>query len=194
MNPDFQEDQPKEEFPQHLCNMCGKCCRSITTAFTHEELEELAKAGEEDAKVFVDIFKRYSTVEDARKAVPEQIEQVLNTIRERGGDITKVSFYYCPHVTENNLCSIYKDRPDCCKRFPRNGWSIFSPLCGFTGWQFEQREKHKKMIRSLKEYLHMYEAISEDGKIPGKDMTIEEFKKLIEEKIKPWERFGANFW
>ena len=48
------------DFPQHLCNMCGKCCKAITTPYTYEELVELANQGQEEARVFVEIFVRYN--------------------------------------------------------------------------------------------------------------------------------------
>lgn len=184
-----------EEFPQYLCRMCGRCCKSMATSDTHEELEKLAKLGNEEAKVFVHMFKKFPSVEEARKVVPEQIERVLEELRTKDDfDEEKVSFYYCPHITEENLCPMHKDRPGCCRRAPRNGWSCMPPGCGFEGWQFELREKYKKMVRKLKEYLTGIEAVSEDGKVPGKDMTVEELKNIINEKIKPWSRFGSEFW
>lgn len=184
-----------DEFPQYLCRMCGRCCKSIVTADTHEQLQEMAKLGNEQARVFIEVFKRFPTIDEAKKVVPEQVEQVLSELSQKEGfDIDKVSFYYCPHITEENLCSIHTNRPLCCSRAPHNGWSCMPPGCGFEGWQFELREKHKKMTRRLKEYLMSIEAISEDGKVPGKDMTIEELKNIIEEKIKPWSRFGSMLW
>jgi len=186
-----------DEFPQYLCRMCGRCCRSIVTADSPEELERLAAHGNPEAKVFIDIFKRFPSIEEARKVVPEQVDQVLEVLSEKEGyefDINKIHFYYCPHITEDNLCSMHENRPTVCSRAPHNGWSCMPPGCGFEGWQFELREKYKKMTRSLKEHLTAIEAISEDGKVPGKDMTIEELREIIEEKIKPWSRFGSKLW
>ena len=184
-----------DEFPQYLCRMCGRCCKSITTSDSHEELEELAKLGNEEAKVFVNIFKRFPSIEEAKKVVPEQIDQICAELSlKEGFDINKVSFYYCPHITEDNLCTMHSNRPTVCSRAPHNGWSCMPPGCGFEGWQFELREKYKKMTRRFKEYLTAIEAISDDGKVPGKDMTIEELKALIDEKIKPWSKYGSKFW
>lgn len=184
-----------DEFPQYLCRMCGRCCKSIATSDSHEELEKLAELGNEEAKVFMHIFKRFPSIEEARKVVPEQVEQVLGELSQKEGfDINKVSFYYCPHITDENLCSIHQDRPGCCRRAPHHGWSLMPPGCGFEGWQFELREKHKKMTRRLKEHLTAIEAISENGKVPGREQTIEELKAIIEEKIKPWSKYGSMFW
>ncbi|MDD3014348.1 MAG: YkgJ family cysteine cluster protein [Candidatus Gastranaerophilales bacterium] len=183
-----------EEFPQYLCKTCGRCCKSITTSYSYEELKQMNDEGEPEAKVFIEFFKPYPSIEEARKVVPEQVEQVLNTLKERNVDIDKVTFFYCPYISDKNLCSKYETRPSCCSRAPRHGWSLMPPGCGFEGWQFEQREKHKKLIRSLKEYLYVVENLSQDGRVPGRDLTIDELRKNIEEKIKPWERFGSMFW
>ncbi|MEI7475299.1 MAG: YkgJ family cysteine cluster protein [bacterium] len=185
----------EDEFPQYLCNTCGKCCRSIATRFTFDELKEMAKEGEEEALVFTEIFKAFPSIEEARKVIPEQIDNVLKELATKPDfDEKNVTFFYCPHITDKNLCGIYEKRPGCCRRAPRHGWSVMPPGCGFEGWQFEQREKHKKTIRALKEYLYMAEMLSDDGKVPGRDMTIDELKALIESKITPWERFGSKFW
>ncbi len=61
-----------EEFPQHLCKMCGQCCKAITTPYTHEELKELAAQGQEEARVFVEIFRKYPDVVD----VPQLCEML----------------------------------------------------------------------------------------------------------------------
>jgi len=183
-----------EEFPQYLCKNCGQCCSAITNAYTYEELKQMSEAGDSEAKVFIDIFKPFSSIEEARKAMPDKIDQIINVLKERNFDINKVTFYYCPNLSEDNLCKIYETRPDCCRKAPRHGWSLMPPGCGFEGWQFEQREKHKKLIRSLKEYLYVVENLSQDGRVPGRDLTIDELRKNIEEKIKPWEKFGSMFW
>lgn len=189
------EDDPKKDFPQYLCKTCGKCCKSITTCHTHEELKKMSEEGNEEAKVFIDIFKPFASIEEAKKVVPEQIEQILSVLSEGGKlDLDKITFYYCPHITDEGKCSIYEIRPNCCRRAPGHGWSVMPPDCGFEGWQFEQREKQKKMVRSVKEYLYMVECFAKDGKVPGKDITIDEFRENILKKIQPWKRFGSMHW
>ncbi len=184
------------DFPQHLCKMCGKCCKAITTPYTHEELVQLAKEGQEEAKVFVEIFERYPSVDAARQVVPDHVENILNQLRKNNPDLdeSNVSFYHCPHLTVDNKCSIHSTRPDCCRRAPRNGWSLFPPGCGFKGWQFQQKEKVKYSVRKLKEYLMDLELLDPDTIIEGRNMTAQQMKDLIHEKIRPWEKYGANFW
>jgi len=183
------------EFPQYLCKMCGRCCKSITTKYTLDELKKMVEQGSEEARVFIDVFKPYASIEEARKVEPHQVNQVLEELKqEEDFDINNVTFYYCPHITQENKCGIYEQRPECCKRAPGGPWSCMPPGCGFEGWQFEEREKTKKKVRKLKEYLITAEAIAENGMVAGKDMSVEELRKLIYEKIKPWEKYGALYW
>jgi len=184
------------DFPQHLCKMCGKCCKAIITPYTHDELVELANQGQEEAKVFVEIFKRYDCVDDARKTVPDHVENVLNQFKKNNLDFDEsmVSFYYCPHLTDNNMCSIHSTRPDCCRRAPRNGWSLFPPGCGFKGWQFLHKEKVKSAVRGLKEVLKDYEMLPDDFFLTERNMTVAQMREFILEKIKPWQKYGADFW
>ncbi len=190
-----EKEEQSRKFPQYLCKMCGKCCKSITTEYTYEELKKMAKNGSEAAKVFIDIFKPYSSIEQARKIVSEQVDQVLEELAQlKDFDINKITFYYCPHYDEENKCRIYENRPECCRRAPNNPWSCMPPGCGFEGWQFEQRERIKKEVRKLKEYLVAAEAVAEDGIVPGKNITIEELKKIIEKKISPLEKYGSRLW
>lgn len=183
------------EFPQHLCNMCGKCCLAITTPYPHDEIVKLAQEGQEEAKVFVEIFKRYDSIDDARARVPDHVENILNMLRQNPSfDESKVTFYYCPHLTEDNKCSIHKTRPDCCRRAPRNGWSLFPPDCGFKGWQFQQRERIKSSVRHLKEYMLELDLLEPDFFMEERNMTALQMKEMIAKKIKPWEKYGGHFW
>lgn len=184
------------DFPQHLCRMCGKCCKAITTPYTYDELVQLAKEGQEEAKVFVEIFEKYDSIEDARKVVPDHVENIINFLKTNNPDFdeSKITFFHCPYITDENLCSIHATRPDCCRRAPRNGWSFFPPDCGFKGWQFQQREKVKCSVRKLKEYLLELELMSDDDVVQGRNKTVKEMKDFINKKIAPWKKYGADFW
>lgn len=191
----YEEENKVDAFPQHLCKMCGQCCSAITTPYKHEELIELAKEGQEEARVFVEIFKKYDSVEAARKAVPAHVENILNELKKNPGfDESHVAFYYCPHLTEQNMCAIHPTRPDCCRRAPRNGWSLFPPGCGFKGWQFQQRERVKATIRHLKETLLDFELLPETQVLPSSKKTVRELKETINDKISIWEKYGSSFW
>lgn len=180
-----------------LCNMCGKCCRSIVTEHTHQELVEMAKKDEREAKIFIDFFKKYDSIEDARKVVPDQVEQVLKLKKEKNReDLDKVSFYYCSYIDDENKCTIHLERPLCCRMAPVDGWSAMPPGCGYEGWQFEERERIKQTVRSFKEELYRAEmTLKPTDLMEGLNgMTVEEFKTQVNEKLEAFNRFGAKNW
>ena len=184
------------DFPQHLCKMCGECCKAITTPFSFEELEELALKGQEEARVFLDVFKKYDTIEDAKKAAPCYVENILNELVKNNPtlDTRKVTFYYCPHLSADNLCKIYQTRPDCCRRAPRNGWTLFPMDCGFRGWQFVQREKSKAYIRKIKEFILELELLPPDTFIENRKMVAKDLIKFLNDEIKSFKKYGSEQW
>ncbi len=193
---DKKADGVSADCPNYLCKKCGKCCKAISTQYSHKELVELAQQGQEEAKVFVEVFKRYDSVEAARIAAPEQIENIINNLQKYNPDFdeSKLTIYYCPNLTEDNLCSVYQTRPECCRRLPNNGWSLLPEDCGFKGWQFQQREKVKASVRKLKEKLTELNLMQDDKILPQYDKTVKQMKELITEKINLWEKYGAKYW
>lgn len=191
----WEEESDPHSLPD-LCHKCGRCCRSATTFSTYAQLQQMAQEGEKEALDFLEIFEPFPSVEAARQVVPEQVEQVLKVVADREDmNVEEVTFYHCRYVTEEGLCGIYERRPRCCKQAPFHGWAVMPPDCGFEGWQFEQREKHKSDIRRLKETQFQMEALSPDGvRMPTREMTLEELRASISEAIKPWVPFGAEHW
>ena len=180
-----------------MCHKCGKCCRSATTHNNHAKLLELAANGDKEAVDFLEIFEPYASVEDARQVVPDQVDQVMKVIESREDmDETNVTFYHCRYVSPEGLCTIYERRPRCCREAPGHGWSVMPPGCGFEGWQFEQREKQKRMIRDLKTSAYVMEQLSPDGiHHPVRpDTTLADLRAMVDEKIKPWKLFGSHYW
>ncbi len=193
-----EEEHPEEEIAERpdLCHKCGRCCRSATTAYTHEEIEQMFAEGKQEAVEFLSIFEPFPSLEEAKKVVPEQVEQVLEVLSHKEGfDPDKVTFYHCRYVTEEGLCGIYERRPRCCIDAPYNGWAVMPPGCGFEGWQFLQREKQRSDIRKLKEVQFQMEILSPDGvHVPSGQMTLEDVRNSVSETIKPWLGFGAEHW
>jgi Fe-S-cluster containining protein len=192
-------DDLKAESPTlpDLCHKCGRCCRSATTFHSYKKLKELVENGDKEAIDFLEIFEPYASIEDARQVVPEQVEQVLKTVAEREDmDVNEVTFYHCRYVSPEGLCTIYERRPRCCREAPGHGWSVMPPGCGFEGWQFEQREKQKRMIRDLKTSAYIMEQLSPDGvHHPVRpETTLADLNALVLEKIKPWKMFGSHYW
>lgn len=180
---------------QGLCKMCGRCCRLAVSAYSHAELLERAENKDPEAISFLGIFKKYSSPEEAKAAVPEHFERIVKELSFKPDfDINNVSFYYCANITENNLCKIHEKRPECCRRAPGNGWALFPPGCGFEGWQFEQREYQKKVVRRLKEILYELEFYDEDAVITKENKTARELKEDISGKIELWKKYGSDNW
>lgn len=180
---------------QNLCNMCGKCCRLAVPQFFHQELEERSSCGDVEAQAFLGIFEPYSSVEEAKSVIPDHFDRIVKELSQKPDfDISKVTFYHCKHITDNNLCSIHETRPECCRRAPAHGWSLFPPGCGFEGWQFEQREHHKRVIRNLKEILYELEFYNDNDVITEDKQTAKELREKIIKQIEPWKKYGANEW
>lgn len=189
-------DESLESLPD-LCHKCGRCCRSATTFNNHQKLTELAASGDKEAQDFLEIFEPYDSVEDARQVEPDQVAQVMAVIESRDDmDENNVTFYHCRYVTPEGLCGIYERRPRCCREAPGHGWSVMPPGCGFEGWQFEQREKQKRMIRDLKTSVYIMEQMSPDGiHHPVRpDTTLDDLRQAVVDKIKPWKLFGSDYW
>ncbi|MEI8377943.1 MAG: YkgJ family cysteine cluster protein [bacterium] len=197
---DYKKDQQETDTDSreiaNLCQMCGKCCLAIVTAYKHEELIEMSKNDEKEAKIFVDFFKRYDSIADARKVVPDQVNQVLrhkNLSEDLQGD--EVQFYYCEKITADNKCTIHKDRPLCCRIAPVDGWTLMPPKCGYTGWQAQEKERIKQNIRSLKEKIYEIETLEgPDAFVEELNISLKEFKEQIEKKTASFARYGAKGW
>lgn len=179
-----------------LCLGCGKCCLAVVTPYTHEELVEMAKKDEQEAKIFVDFFKRYESIAAARKVVPDQVNQVLRH-KKLPEDLVgnEVQFYYCDKITDDLRCTMHADRPACCRLAPADGWALMPPKCGYTGWQCEEKERIKQNIRSLKEKIYEIETLEgPDAFIDELNMSFKEFKEQVSKKIESFARYGAKGW
>lgn len=115
------------------CKMTGTCCKLASSEFSYKELKQKAQNGDNFAKQFTSVFIPYESIEDARKIFPEFIDFA----KEKLDADEEIYFYHCPHVTEDNRCSIYEQRPQICKDFPNNPLSILPPNCAFCEWKDE---------------------------------------------------------
>jgi Fe-S-cluster containining protein len=118
---------------QFSCKKTGTCCKLASSEFSYEELKEKAQNGDNFASQFTSIFIPYKNIEEAKKVFPDYME-VVNDYMDSD---EKIYFYHCPHITEDNLCSIYEDRPQICSDFPNNPLAILPPNCGFCEWKEE---------------------------------------------------------
>ena len=181
--------------PQRLCKECGKCCRMAVSQYSLDEMVEFSADQESEARDFLDIFVPYENLDEPRKISSEYVDQIVNKLKEQGKYIEGATiFYHCKYILPNNLCGIYEQRCEICKRCPAHAWMLMPVGCGFSGWQFALREQIMHDVRKLKEYLYECEILYGEGLIPNKDMTVPQLRNLIMSKIKPYERFGSLYW
>lgn len=118
---------------ESACSMCASCCNLASSEFSYEELREKAKNGDKFASEFVSIFVPYSSVEEAAGIFPEYVE----LIKKQFPEDKNISFYHCPKVGADNLCTDYENRPQICRDFPSNPLVVFPPKCAFRKWKDE---------------------------------------------------------
>lgn len=194
--PDGPVNSKKPPLPD-FCHKCGRCCTSATTYAAYPELLTRAEEGDPEAVHFLSIFEPYASLDEARAAVPDQVDQVISELLlSKAVSLDQITFYRCRYVTDEGLCGIYERRPRCCVEAPGHGWSLMPPGCGFEGWQFRERERQKRMVRNMKTNLYILEQLSEDGhKHPTRDdITLDEIRAQIDAKIAVWKPYGADYW
>lgn len=135
-----------------LCKMCGSCCKLAISEFSQEELIKKACEGDNFAKQFISVFVQYKIEDIPRNIFPEYIDYLaLNGISD-------VYFYYCPLVTEDNRCSDYENRPQICRDFPDNPFSLLPPSCGYCKWKesiLSDSLKYQAMSEIVKFYKNL---------------------------------------
>lgn len=183
---DYSNKSFLERRPQRLCKMCGRCCRAVVASVPHEQLLKLVEEGNQSAKEFLFTFEPYPSIEEALKA-DEQIKNIP--------DYQNKTFYHCKFIKPgSNLCPRYEERFEVCRQFPSSPWAIVPPECGFQGWLFNEREKHKKKIRQLKEEAVFYKAKLKT-EIPDNERDLyEKLIKQIDERVKLYEKYGSKDW
>ena len=64
--------------PQHLCHMCGKCCRVVTTSTPYAQLKSMAESGDKGATDFLSLFEPYPSIEAARNVDADVVDNIIN--------------------------------------------------------------------------------------------------------------------
>lgn len=181
--------------PQRLCKMCGKCCTMAVPQYSYEDLKEFSNCKESEAGDFLEVLKPYENLDIPREICNEYVEIVLEKLKEQEKyEENKPIFYHCKYVGEDNKCLNYENRYGWCHRAPSHGWTLMPVGCGFEGWQFGLREQIKHNIRQLKEYLYECEMIYGEGIIPSQKISVADFRAIVMEKVKAFERFGSFYW
>ena len=183
-----------ESKPAHLCKKCGLCCKVVVPSYSLDEIKKMAENNEKEAIDFLRIFVPYDSHDDIPEYGKEHYNQIIETMREdENFSPESVTVFHCRFINDDLTCSIYSERPDCCRRAPHTGWSLFAPTCGYSGWQFLQRERQKQEVRKLKEIVYEIDMIGDPNRL-YQGMTIPELKAFAEQKIKPYEKYGAKNW
>lgn len=181
--------------PQYLCNMCGKCCRVVTTSIPYKGLLEMSAKGDKGAKDFLSLFVPYESIEAARKVDAEVVDNIINRLIDDGNyREDEITFYGCKYLQDNNLCSRYENRLDLCRHCPSSPWSIVPPGCGFEGWLFWQREEIKQKIRRSKEELlelNLLRMRTKDEETLKRILSVEH---KITKNIEAYKKYGSENW
>lgn len=181
--------------PQHLCHMCGKCCRVVTTSLSYAELKQMEQDGDKGAVDFLSLFVPYDSIESARNVDAGVVDNIINRLKSDGSfDEKKITFYGCKYLQDNNLCSRYETRLDLCKHCPSTPWSIVPPGCGFEGWLFWQREEIKQKIRKSKEELLELKLLRMRTKDENTLQKINIVEHKIQRSIDFYKKYGSENW
>lgn len=181
--------------PQHLCHMCGKCCRVVTTSLSYAELKQMEQDGDKGAVDFLSLFVPYDSIESARNVDAGVVDNIINRLKSDGSfDENEITFYGCKYLQDNNLCSRYETRLDLCKHCPSTPWSIVPPGCGFEGWLFWQREEIKQKIRKSKEELLELKLLRMRTKDKNTLQKIDIVEHKIQRGIDFYKKYGSENW
>lgn len=181
--------------PQHLCHMCGKCCRVVTTSLSYAELKQMEQDGDKGAVDFLSLFVPYDSIESARNVDAGVVDNIINRLKSDGSfDENGITFYGCKYLQDNNLCSRYETRLDLCKHCPSTPWSIVPPGCGFEGWLFWQREEIKQKIRKSKEELLELKLLRMRTKDENTLQKINIVEHKIQRGIDFYKKYGSENW
>lgn len=181
--------------PQHLCHMCGKCCRVVTTSLSYAELKQMEQDGDKGAVDFLSLFVPYDSIESARNVDAGVVDNIINRLKSDGSfDENGITFYGCKYLQDNNLCSRYETRLDLCKHCPSTPWSIVPPGCGFEGWLFWQREEIKQKIRKSKEELLELKLLRMRTKDENTLQKIDIVEHKIQRGIDFYKKYGSENW
>ncbi len=92
----------EEAFSKIDCLSCANCCKNYSPRFKNPDIKRIAKSLRLKEGELVDKYLRLDT---------------------DGDYVVKQS--PCPFLGEDNMCSIYEDRPSDCRRYPYTDEDVF---------------------------------------------------------------------
>src|SRR5690606_16517785 len=84
-----------EVFEEIDCRVCANCCKTTSPIFYQNDIERLARKFRVRPSVFIERYLR----------IDEDNDYVLRSAP-------------CPFLDEENLCTVYDDRPRACREYP----------------------------------------------------------------------------
>lgn len=191
----YEENYLKKR-PQSLCKMCGKCCRVVTnTKYTYSEIKQMAKEDNDFAKDFLKIFEPYPSIDAAKSVDAGTVENIIEHLKmDEKFNEKELTFYKCKYLLENNMCSIYEERPTLCIHCPSSGWVVVPPGCGFEGWLFLKREEDRQKVRRAKEELLELKLLKKKTKDEKLLFKIESVEKKLLNTIDLFKNYGSADW
>ncbi len=115
------------------CARTGTCCKLASSEFSYEQLKQKAANNDNYARQFTEIFIPYKNFREARNIFPEYVDFLTQKTEKN----KTINFYYCKHLTGENVCPIYEARPQICRDFPDNPLALFPPTCSYNAWKEE---------------------------------------------------------
>lgn len=133
------------------CKKTGTCCRLACSKFGYEELKQKAQSGDDYARQFVSVFVPYPNIDEPEVIFPDYVQLVHRSLDKD----EKLYFYHCPHVSNDNLCTIYENRPQICRDFPHDVLAILPYNCGYYHWK-ESCETTAMLLYAMIEIAEYY--------------------------------------
>ncbi len=115
------------------CKRTGICCKLASSEFSYEQLKQKAENNDEFAGQFTKIFVPYKTLQEARDVFPEYVDLLIKKLEKN----ESINFFYCKYLKGENECPVYESRPQICRDFPDNPFSIIPHKCGYYDWKEE---------------------------------------------------------
>lgn len=110
--------------PSNLCYGCEACCCKyvlVPDTMTQGALPEVAE--------------EYHKIRSVGKKV------------HKDGHVTYLMSQPCPKLDDDDLCTIYKDRPQLCKDFPMEYNEHWAPFCKAMRSKYAKRKKGFRVLR-----------------------------------------------
>lgn len=99
----------EEVFEDIDCLNCANCCKSISPALYHKDIEKMASALRMKPSDFMD---KYIKVDEDKDYVFQQTP--------------------CPFLMNDNYCQIYESRPKACREYPHTNRPRFYQILDLT--------------------------------------------------------------